>query len=96
MISKREWVAALRRVMKGVALMVGGASLMAAVVYLSIGLVAEAADERGDARLWGAVMEKNIEYLREEVRQAILRLTDEEIIEVFQKFREEIEHARRN
>lgn len=41
MISKREWVAALRRVMKGVALMVGGASLMAAVVYLSIGLVAE-------------------------------------------------------
>lgn len=42
MISKREWVAALRRVMKGVALMVGGASLMAAVVYLSIGLVAEA------------------------------------------------------
>ena len=42
-ISKREWVAALRRVMKGVALMVGGASLMAAVVYLSIGLVAEAA-----------------------------------------------------
>lgn len=41
MISKREWVAALRRVMKGVALMGGGASLMAAVVYLSIGLVAE-------------------------------------------------------
>lgn len=43
MISKREWFAALRRVMKGVALMVGGASLMAAVVYLSIGLAAEAA-----------------------------------------------------
>lgn len=41
-------------------------------------------------------MGKNIEDLREEVRKAILRLTDEEIIEVFQKFREGIEHARRN
>lgn len=41
-------------------------------------------------------MGENIEYLREEVCKAILSLTDEEIIEVFQKFREEIEHARRN
>jgi hypothetical protein len=41
-------------------------------------------------------MGKNIEDLREEVRKAILRLTDEEIIEAFQKFWEEIEHARRN
>lgn len=41
-------------------------------------------------------MGKNIEDLREEVRKAILGLTNEEASEVYQKFREEIEHARRN